>query len=500
MLVRTAALFSKDARLSADVIGNVLNLPLYDADCCPAARQCLAVGDVAGAIAAWRRLADLGSGSARCVLACVHLMGAPSIPADPEEARRLALSGMTGARGYANYLLGCIALREKKVAESAKYFVDAFKAGFMPAAIQLASLSIRGASAERKQQAVNLLHKAAAAGDRPALLNLAQFYISGDVGFTRRLVGLALFIPAYLRVWLALRYQIFSIHCFYCVPGSTPSLFNDDGIRRLQQGDSVTPNVGNRTIIRCTHTIAALVTAVVLVRQSGQISGHSGMISPLAMAGWALAAAWPFGLSYLLASILNARRPVSTWVQSLLLCLITTLGCSEYLGQLLDSALSVWVIAETTVTQAFVLFLACGYGELAAQQVEEADRPIARYRPAIAWAHLLLGVAAAGSCLANPLVWRLDLSEYGFNVASLMLLAALPYLVAAVLSLRQVTTNPWKPWVYVATLIGGTALAVFNNSGIWVVQPGLLGIGLVLMVQFIGFVLAAEWAMDGTEW
>lgn len=52
----------------------------------------------------------------------------------------------------------------------------------------------------------------------------------------------------------------------------------------------------------------------------------------------------------------------------------------------------------------------------------------------------------------------------------------------------------------VGTLIGGTALAVCNNSGIWVVQPGLLGIGLVLVVQFIGFVLATEWTMDGTEW
>jgi hypothetical protein len=91
----------------------------------------------------------------------------------------------------------------------------------------------------------------------------------------------------------------------------------------------------------------------------------------------------------------------------------------------------VWVIAETTVTQAFSLFMACGFGELAAQQVEGADMPIPRYRPAVARAHLLLGVAVAGSCLANPLVWRLDFSEYSFNVASLMLLATLPYLVVS---------------------------------------------------------------------
>jgi hypothetical protein len=49
-------LFDKNARLSARVFGTVLNYPLYDADCCPAARELLAVGNVAGAIAEWRRL------------------------------------------------------------------------------------------------------------------------------------------------------------------------------------------------------------------------------------------------------------------------------------------------------------------------------------------------------------------------------------------------------------------------------------------------------------
>jgi len=125
--------------------------------------------------------------------------------------------------------------------------------------------------------------------------------------------------------------------------------------------------------------------------------------------------------------------------------------------------------------------------------------PMPPYQRPLAWAHVILGLVAAGSCLVQPIVWRLDLSEYGFNVASYVLLATLPYLTGAVLLSRLVTANPWKPWVYVGTLIVGTALALVNNSGIWIIQPGFLGIGLVLMVQFIGFVLAAEWALDGTE-
>jgi hypothetical protein len=106
--------FSKDSRLSARVFESVLNFPLYDADCSPAARDCLAVGNVVGAIAEWQRLADLGSGGARCVLAYLHLMGALSIPIDLEEARRIALSAVGGSRGYANYLLGCISLRDAR--------------------------------------------------------------------------------------------------------------------------------------------------------------------------------------------------------------------------------------------------------------------------------------------------------------------------------------------------------------------------------------------------
>jgi hypothetical protein len=64
-------IFSKESRQSAQVFPHVLKLPLYDGDCSPAARELLAAGDVDGALAEWRRLADLGSGRARCVLAYV---------------------------------------------------------------------------------------------------------------------------------------------------------------------------------------------------------------------------------------------------------------------------------------------------------------------------------------------------------------------------------------------------------------------------------------------
>ena len=83
--------FSKDSRLSARVFGTVLNFPLYDGDCCPAARECLALGDVTGAVAEWQRLADLGSGTARCILAYLYLMVYFEFWLDCEEFLELVL-------------------------------------------------------------------------------------------------------------------------------------------------------------------------------------------------------------------------------------------------------------------------------------------------------------------------------------------------------------------------------------------------------------------------
>jgi TPR repeat protein len=167
--------FSKDSRLSASVFGRVLNLPLYDGDCSPAARECLARGDLNGAVAEWQRIAGLGSGTARCILAYLHLMGTPSIPQD---------------------------------LEAAKYFGESIKTGFIPAATHLASIVVRSTSEEGKQKAVNLLRKSVGAGHWPAFLMLARVYLSGQLGFAKRLFGLVLFLPAFLRFSLALKHQM----------------------------------------------------------------------------------------------------------------------------------------------------------------------------------------------------------------------------------------------------------------------------------------------------
>jgi len=337
------------------------------------------------------------------------------------------------------------------------------------------------------------MRKAAAAGHCPARLRLAGVYLSGEIGFPQRAIGLVLLVPAFVRLWLALRYRIFSIQCFQVMAGATLSLFHEEGAHAI--------SVSRRSIVRWTHAIAAITAAAVLVLQSGSFAGPGWEGSALALVGWGLLGAWPYGFSYLVASTTSTRTLISTLLQTMSLCLVTTLVCAAYLGQLFDAPLRPWEIVAVTVGQAFLLLVACGYGESAARQVEDSDLPIPQTRHRVVWAHVILGLVAAGSWLSRADVWHWDyLRRHGFVLASYVLLATLPYLTSAVLSWRLVTANRWKPWVYLGVLMIGTALAVVNNSGIWVLQPGLLGICLVLLVQFIGFIFAAEWALDETEW
>ena len=200
---------NKESRQSAQVFLRVLKMPLYDGDCNPAARELLVLGDVDGAIAEWRRLADLGSGRARCVLAYISLKGTASTPPDIEEARRLASSALSGERGCANYVLACIGLKENQPSNVGKYLVDSFKAGFTPAGTMLGMLTLQGqnSSANATSNAVKTLRHAAAAGHRPALAILCRFYLRGRLGFLRRLLGVCLFPIATARLFVSLKYR-----------------------------------------------------------------------------------------------------------------------------------------------------------------------------------------------------------------------------------------------------------------------------------------------------
>jgi hypothetical protein len=482
---------SKESRQSAQVFGHALKMPLYDADLSAKARELLASGDVEGAIAEWRRLAGLGSGRARSVLAYVALMGTSFSPSDLEEARRLAVSALQSERGYANYVLGCIALKENQVVNASKYLLESHKAGFVPAATLLASLLFRARDAAPKaiQSAVTMLRRANAAGHRPALMFLCRLYLSGRAGLAHRVLGLLLLPAAAVRYLWAAKYQVFAIGSFHYTRRTGPLLVSGP-LQNVRAGEGALGARSYLSVISVAHFAAAILAAAVLFSQPGRASLN-----------WMVLAMWPYGVSYWIASMNNARSLIGSVVQTLLLTLITALVCSAYVGELLDFALSGWMIGAITVAQAVSLVFAAGMGLTAAKQVEPTGEPGPPYRRPILFAQILLGLIAAGSVFARPNHWGLySLSHYGFDIAADVLLALLPYGAAALFAWRMVTTSPWRPWVYLGVVVVGTLLAVVNNCGLAAVEPGYLSVGFIVCAQSALFGYTAERTLDGDEW
>jgi hypothetical protein len=208
---------------------------LYDAGCSQKARELLATGHVDEAINEWRRLADLGSGSARCVLAYIYFRGAPTILPDLDEARRLAIAGMPTSRGYANYLLGCFALAEGKVNVAIGYFKISYEANFVPVLTILAWTQFRNniATGKRQQGAVKLALRAIHSGHLPARGLLCRIYFSGQLGFTKRCYGAIVFPWALMQYGWGMHHDIFSINCFHYSPTFKLPLFHGSLLNRI---------------------------------------------------------------------------------------------------------------------------------------------------------------------------------------------------------------------------------------------------------------------------
>jgi len=496
-------LFNKEKRLSASIFGHVLNSPLHDGDCSPAAREYLAAGDIESAIGEWRRLADLGSGRARCVLAYLSFKGTPVSPADIDEAKRIALTAIAGERGYANYLLGSISLKERQIDAAAKYFVESIKAGFLPAFMAAASILLgsSGASTERKQNAVNMIRRAISGGHIPARMALSAAYISGKLGLAKRAVGFGTFPLALIGYLAGARYHVFSINYFQIVPNSKYSLFNAESIARIRQPGSRANDRSQLASMGLINTTAALVAAFVVLSRPyftfREFETHTGWVT----AGWIMLAAWPYVLSDLMASVIAVGGGIARAVHVSLIILITAVACDVYSGRLLGIALNGWMLTGISLAQAFLLLMAGGFGALADERIKTTDNPIPSYRNRVLWAHLILGFVAAAAIFARPEVWHLHFIRHsGIDVVTKAMVAALPYGASAVFSWPFFTTRVWRSWIYIGVLILATMVAVGNYSGAFGWSTDFYVQVDLILAQFIGFFLAAEWALDGEEW
>jgi len=126
-----------DLILSARIAGVVMNFPLYDGGVSEKARRLIADGRLDDALEEYRRLAELGSGLAKCVLAYLSLRDLPRTPRDVTGAKILANAALNSEPGYANYVLAYVAAFEKNAPKAIDLMCKSHKAKFIPAASAL---------------------------------------------------------------------------------------------------------------------------------------------------------------------------------------------------------------------------------------------------------------------------------------------------------------------------------------------------------------------------
>ena len=221
-----------DAILSARVLGIVMNFPLYDGKVSVKARQLIADGRLDEALAEYRRLADLGSGMAKCVLAYLNLRGLPRVPRDLEAAKNLASAALRSEPGYANYILAYVAQFEKNTAKSIDLMLQSYRARFIPAASALGLICGQGYGVARDPKKAEIFFwRAIRSGHIPAPYLLCRLYIRGDCGVVKRILAI-LAIPVVIAyVAICSRFLIFSIYNFRHFNVTVPPMFNERALR-----------------------------------------------------------------------------------------------------------------------------------------------------------------------------------------------------------------------------------------------------------------------------
>ena len=222
----------RDLFLSAKILGIVMNFPLYDGNVSEKARELIASGKLNDALAEYRRLADLGSATARCVLAYLSLRDLPGVPRSADVAKALANAALGREPGYANYVLAYAASYEKDSAKSVELMYESYKAHFIPAASAIGLIFGQGYGVSKDpKKAEAFFLRAISLGHIPAPMLLCRFYMQGQRGVVKRILGLFLYPFSFLYMWITTRFYIFSVRTFRHFNGSVPPMFNERALR-----------------------------------------------------------------------------------------------------------------------------------------------------------------------------------------------------------------------------------------------------------------------------
>jgi TPR repeat protein len=222
----------RDVILSARVVGIVMNFPLYDGKVSDKARQLIADGKLDEALAEYRRLSDLGSGMAKCVLAYLNLRGLPRAMPDLKTAKELASAALRSEPGYANYILAYVAQFEKNVDKSIDLMYLSYRARFIPAASALGLICGQGYGvAKDPKKAEIFFWRAIRAGHVPALYLLCRLCMRGDCGVVKRILAILVSPVVFIYLWICSRFLTFSIYTFRHFNVTVPPMFNERGLR-----------------------------------------------------------------------------------------------------------------------------------------------------------------------------------------------------------------------------------------------------------------------------
>jgi TPR repeat protein len=222
----------RDFVLSARIAGVVMNFPLYDGGVSETARRLIAGGRLDEALDEYRRLAELGSGLAKCVLAYLNLRDLPRRPRDVIAAKSLANAALNAEPGYASYILAYAASFEKNPPKAAGLMVKSHEARFVPAASALGLILSQGYGTSKNAKKAEIFFlRAIFAWHNPAPMLLCRFYIRGDCGLIKRVLGFLFFPFAFAYAWICVRFSIFSVYTFRHFNVSVPPMFNERALR-----------------------------------------------------------------------------------------------------------------------------------------------------------------------------------------------------------------------------------------------------------------------------
>lgn len=194
-----------------------VNYPLYLPDELSGSKSILIREGRTAFIADLARLTGSGVASAAAVLAVLSLYGDLSGSKDPAKAIALCEKHADSGGAYLSYVLGWAYVASDDHVNGLRYMSISGERLFPPAVLGLAVFAWKGIGLERDQvdAALRFLDGAKALGHAFEPVMRSALFLSGRLGKTRRLLGMAMYPVALSAFAVATHREVFSSRVFH---------------------------------------------------------------------------------------------------------------------------------------------------------------------------------------------------------------------------------------------------------------------------------------------